>query len=165
MMIMLPLALSAQAFTAIKIKVNNGSQGSVAQLFEDHYKDANFKDGSGVNIERLWQGSGEWTHRVVFYGPLGNRGRVEGDMSPFQNSAFWANLRYYTDGHYEATSGRVLDWRPGNDEQDNFIIYDVTIKDMNAYSKAHHMPYYFLQFLIDNELVWEELHKPFRTFP
>jgi hypothetical protein len=137
MMIMLPLALSAQAFTAVKIKVNNGSQGSVAQLFEDHYKDANFKDGSGVNIERLWQGSGEWTHRVVFYGPLGNRGRVEGDMSPFQNSAFWANLRYYTDGHYEASSGRVLDWRPGDDEQDNFIIYDVTIKDMNAYSKAH----------------------------
>ena len=49
--------LNSQAFTAVKIKVNDGAQGSVAQLIEDHYKDANFKEGSGFNIERLWQGS------------------------------------------------------------------------------------------------------------
>ena len=135
--IMLPLTLSAQAFTAVKIKVTNGSQGSVAQLIDDHFKDANFIEGSGFNIERLWQGSGEWTHRIVFYGELGNRGRMDGDMSPFQNSAFWSNLRLYTEGHYEASSGRVLEWKEGNDEQDNFIVYDVTIKDMDAYMKAH----------------------------
>tara|TARA_B100000941_G_scaffold282167_1_gene250344 strand:+ start:54 stop:818 length:765 start_codon:yes stop_codon:yes gene_type:complete len=135
--IMLPLALSAQAFTAVKIKVNDGSQGSVAQLIDDHYKDANFREGSGFNIERLWQGSGEWTHRIVFYGELGNSGRIDGDMSPFQNSAFWSNLRLYTKGHYEASSGRVLEWKEGDEEQDNFIVYDVTIKDMSAYMKAH----------------------------
>ena len=129
--------LNSQAFTAVKIKVNDGAQGSVAQLIEDHYKDANFKEGSGFNIERLWQGSGEWTHRIVFFGELGNRGRVDGDMSPFQNSAFWSGLRTYTHGHYEASSGRVLDWKEGDDAQDNFIVYDVTIKDMSAYMKAH----------------------------
>ena len=58
-------------------------------------------------------------------------------MSPFQNSSFWSNLRLYTEGHYEASSGRVLEWKEGDDEQDNFIVYDVTIKDMNAYMKAH----------------------------
>ena len=105
------LNLNSQAFTAVKIKVNDGAQGSVAELIEELFKDANFKEGSGFNIERLWQGSGEWTHRIVFYGELGNRGRVDGDMSPFQNSAFWSSLRTYRlfEWHYEASSGRVLE--------------------------------------------------------
>ena len=148
------LNLNSQAFTAVKIKVNDGAQGSVAELIEDHYKDANFKEGSGFNIERLWQGSGEWTHRIVFYGELGNRGRVDGDMSPFQNSSFWSNLRLYTEGHYEASSGRVLEWKEGDDEQDNFIVYDVTIKDMNAYMKAHQK---FIDELSD-EVITEKEH-------
>ena len=135
---LLPLALVGQnQFTGIEITVNPGQQGSVADLIELHYGDANFKTGSGLNLERLWQGSGDKTHRIVFYGPLGNSGRVDGDVKPFQNTAFWASLNYYTSGSGSAYSGRVLDYKEGNEEQDHFILYDVIIKDMASYMKAH----------------------------
>lgn len=57
LILLLPIALVAQnQFTGIEITVNPGQQGSVADLIELHYGDANFKSGSGLNLERLWQG-------------------------------------------------------------------------------------------------------------
>ena len=41
------LNLNSQAFTAVKIKVNDGARGSVAELIEDHYKSYKESDYKG----------------------------------------------------------------------------------------------------------------------
>ena len=85
--LLISACISAQnAFTAIEIQVERGQGGAVAKIVDDFMKDAKFKENSGFNLERLWQGSGDFTHRFVFYGPIGDRGRAEGDMSEYENN-------------------------------------------------------------------------------
>ena len=124
------------AFTAVEIKVNRGQGGAVAKIVDDFMKDAKFKENSGFNLERLWQGSGDFTHRFVFYGPIGDRGREEGDMSEYENNAFWSSLRPFMQ-KTRAFSGRVIDWKQGNDKQSNLLVYDVVVKNPTNYAKAH----------------------------
>ena len=124
------------AFTAVEIKVNRGQGGAVAKIVDDFMKDAKFKENSWFNLERLWQGSGDFTHRFVFYGPIGDRGRAEGDMSEYENNAFWSSLRPFMQ-KTRAFSGRVIDWKQGNDKQSNLLVYDVIVKNPANYAKAH----------------------------
>ena len=51
--------------------------GPVASGVESFMKDAKFKKGSGYALQRMWQGSDERSHRLLWWGPLGNRGRAE----------------------------------------------------------------------------------------
>ena len=130
-------SISAQtAFTVVELKIKSGQGGAVVKIVDDFMKDAKFKEGSGYNLERMWEGSGEFTHRLVWYGPLGKRGRVEGDMSEYENSAYWSSLRQYF-MKTKAYSGRILDWKSGDNKQKELLIYDVIVKDPNSYSKAH----------------------------
>ena len=129
--------ISAQnAFSAIEIQVERGQGVAVAKLVDDYMKDAKFKEGSGFNLERLRQGSGDYTHRFVFYGPIGNRGRVNSDVNKFERDAFWSKVRQYVKKS-RSYSGRVIDWKQGNDKQDNFLVYFVQVKDPTSYAKAH----------------------------
>ena len=60
--------ISAQnAFSAIEIQVERGQGVAVAKLVDDYMKDAKFKEGSGFNLERLRQGSGEITPIDLFF--------------------------------------------------------------------------------------------------
>ena len=60
-----------------------------------------------MNLERLWQGA-EKTHSILWYGPLSNSGREDGDLQPYENNAFWANVRKHAVGHRDViqTFGR-----------------------------------------------------------
>ena len=135
--LLISACISAQnAFTAIEIQVERGQGGAVAKIVDDFMKDAKFKENSGFNLERLWQGGGDFTHRFVFYGPIGDRGRAEGDMSEYENNAFWSNIRPFMQ-KTRAFSGRVIDWKQGNDKQSNLLVYDVIVKNPTNYAKAH----------------------------
>ena len=125
------------AFTAVELSVKSGHGQAVANLVESFMKDAKFKKGSGYALQRMWQGSDERSHRLLWWGPLGNRGRADGDVKDYENSAFWSSLRAHLDGSGKAYSGRILDWKQGNDEQDNWLVYDVIVKDPASYAKAH----------------------------
>lgn len=135
--LLISLSVSAQnAFSAIEIQVDRGQEVAVAKLVDDYMKDAKFKEGSGFNLERLRQGSGDFTHRFVFYGPIGNRGRVNSDVNEFERDAFWTKVRQYIKKS-RGYSGRVIDWKQGNDKQNNFLVYYVQVKDPTSYAKAH----------------------------
>ena len=129
----------SQAFTAVEITAERGGQAPLVELFDEYFGDAKFKSG-GVNLERLWMGNLN-THRIVFFGELGNSGRVEGDVQPFENSLFWSRANNYIKEWGNTSSGRIISWKggePGSDEKYRYIqIYDIKVSDPESFKKAH----------------------------
>ena len=137
LLLLIPVSLVSQnSFTRLEVTVKPGHQSAVVNLVDNFFADAQWKEGSGMNLERLWQGA-EKTHSILWYGPLSNSGREDGDLQPYENNAFWANLRTHLEGVGIAYSGRVLAWKQGGDEQDNVLVYDIVAKDQESFLKAH----------------------------
>ena len=95
-------SFAQNAFSSVELSVKNGHGQALKQLVDNFYQDVKFKEGSGFALQRLWQGSDHGSHRLLWWGPLGNRGRVDGDVKDYVNAAFWASLRPHLDGPCKA---------------------------------------------------------------
>ena len=136
-LLLFPITLmSQQGFTRLEVTVKPGHQSSVVNLVDNFFSEAKWKENSGMNLERHWQGS-ERSHSILWYGPINNSGREDGDMQPYENNAFWSNLRTHLEGTGTAYSGRVLAWKQGSDDQDNVHIYDIIAEDPSSFLNAH----------------------------
>ena len=71
------------SFTVYEMKVKAGGERALANLFDEYWGDAKWKSG-GVNVERISLGDNDMTHRIVIFGQVGNRGRVEGDVKEYE---------------------------------------------------------------------------------
>ena len=112
-LLLLPITvMSQQGFTRLEVTVKPGHQSAVVNLVDNFFSEAKWKENSGMNLERHWQGSSR-THSILWYGPVNNSGREDGDMQPYENNAFWSNLRTHLEGTGTAYSGRVLAWKQG----------------------------------------------------
>ena len=56
-LLLLPItAMSQQGFTRLEVTVKPGHQSAVVNLVDDFFSEAKWKENSGMNLERHWQG-------------------------------------------------------------------------------------------------------------
>ena len=70
------IALSqTNTFTVQYFDVKQGSAGELAALYDSFFEGVEFKSG-GLYLERMERGDVSGTHRIVYFGELGNSGMV-----------------------------------------------------------------------------------------
>ncbi|MGB2404623.1 MAG: hypothetical protein ACPIA1_04720 [Flavobacteriaceae bacterium] len=131
------LSQAQNTFSVFHIKAKPGGERAIGALFDDHFGDAKFKSG-GVQLERVWIGDNEYTHRIVFFGELGKLGRVEGDTEKFEGSLFWERVDEYVEEWGISSSGRFLSYAGETPADFPFIqIYDIKVANPAAFKAAH----------------------------
>ena len=67
-------------FTVYYFDAKPGTEAALANVYDDFFEGAEFKSG-GIYLERMHRGDVKGTHRIVFFGELGNLGLVEGQKN------------------------------------------------------------------------------------
>ena len=95
------IALSqTNTFTVQYFDVKPGAQSDLAALYDSFFEGVAFKSG-GLYLERMDRGDVLGTHRVVYFGELGNSGMVQGSKTREDWQKFNAARREFIDknGH------------------------------------------------------------------
>ena len=128
---------SQNSFTLYHFNAEDGGERAIANLATEFWGDAKFNSG-GVQIERIGMGDNPWSHRIIFFGELGNRGRVEGDVEKYEWGLFRQRLNDYVKEWGPGYAGRFLSYAGGQPKDYPTIqIYEFTPKDAQAFQKAH----------------------------
>ena len=100
------------SFTVYEMRAKTGGERALADLFDEYWGDANWKSG-GVNVERISLGDNDMTHRIIFFGQVGNRGRAEGDLKEFESALFRQRVNDYVDEWGPSYAGRFISYFGG----------------------------------------------------
>ena len=102
------IALSqTNTFTVQYFDVKPGAQSDLAALYDSFFEGVTFKSG-GLYLERMDRGDVSGTHRVVYFGELGNSGMVEGSKTRDDWQKFYADRREFIEKRGPSYSGRII---------------------------------------------------------
>ena len=102
------IALSqTNTFTVQYFDVKPGSVGDLLSLYDAFYEGVEFKTG-GLYIERMDRGDVSGTHRIVYFGELGNSGMVEGSKTRQDMQKFRMDRRELIEKMGNSYSRRII---------------------------------------------------------
>jgi len=132
------LAYSQNAFKVYEFEAKRGCQDAILELADGFWGEANFKSG-GIKIQRMSIGGEPSTHRIVVYGDPANWGRSDTTATNAQWEAFIEKFRNFVEEWTFSTSGEVLSWVGGDDDDPYQYgqIYDFKAEDEQAFKVAH----------------------------
>ena len=94
-------------FTVQYFDVKPGSAGDLLSLYDAFYEGVEFKTG-GLYLERMDRGDVSGTHRIVYFGELGNSGMVEGSKTRQDMQKFRMDRRELIEKMGNIYSGRII---------------------------------------------------------
>ncbi|MDC3077341.1 hypothetical protein OA327_01355 [Flavobacteriales bacterium] len=94
-------------FTVQYFDVKPGSAGDLLSLYDAFYEGVEFKTG-GLYIERMDRGDVSGTHRIVYFGELGNSGMVEGSKRRQDMQKFNMDRRELIEKMGNRYTGRII---------------------------------------------------------
>ena len=94
-------------FTVQYFDVKPGSVGDLLSLYDAFYEGVEFKTG-GLYLERMDRGDVSGTHRIVYFGELGNSGMVEGSKTRQDMQKFRMDRREFIEKMGNSYSGRII---------------------------------------------------------
>lgn len=124
------------SFSLYHFEVKPGGEAPLIALFDEYWGDAKFKSG-GVSLEKVNIGDNPWTHRVLIFGEVGNRGRVEGDTEKYEWPLFVQRINNHIEEWGPSSAGRISSFH-GNPPDDNpyFQLYELVVENPVAFQKA-----------------------------
>tara|TARA_B100001059_G_scaffold27797_1_gene22544 strand:- start:522 stop:1220 length:699 start_codon:yes stop_codon:yes gene_type:complete len=93
-------------FTVYYFDAKPGTEAALANVYDDFFEGAEFKSG-GIYLERMHRGDVKGTHRIVFFGELGNLGLVEGQKTDQDWQQFWDDRSTFIESNGPSYSGRI----------------------------------------------------------
>ncbi|MGB1980550.1 MAG: hypothetical protein ACPHX3_03720 [Flavobacteriaceae bacterium] len=132
----LTFAQGQNSFSVFHFKAKKGGEDALIALFDKQWGDAKFKSG-GVSIERVEIGDNPWTHRVLVFGEVGNRGRVEGDTEKNEWPLFVQKINHHIEEWGPSAAGRIMSYSgesPG--ENPYFQLYEFEAENPAAFKAA-----------------------------
>lgn len=124
------------SFTLYEMKVKPGGERALAQLFDDYWGEAKFNSG-GVSIERISMGDNAMSHRIIVFGQVGNRGRVEGDVTEAEWNLFVERVNNYVDEWGPSAAGRFMSYFGGTPNDYPYIqLYEFEAENPLAFKTA-----------------------------
>lgn len=130
------IAQVQNSFTLYEMKVKTGGERALAELFDDYWGEAKFKSG-GVSIERISIGDNEMTHRIIIFGEVGNRGRVEGDVTSAEWNLFRERVNNYVEEWGPSAAGRFMSYFGGAPNDYPYIqLYEFEAENPMAFKTA-----------------------------
>ena len=94
-------------FTVQYFDVKPGSAGDLLSLYDAFYEGVEFKTG-GLYLERMDRGDVSGTHRIVYFGELGNSGMVEGSKTRQDMQKFRMDRRELIEKMGNSYTGRII---------------------------------------------------------
>jgi hypothetical protein len=124
-------------FTVRYFDVMPGAEQALADLYDSYFGDVEFKSG-GLYLERMDRGDVKGTHRVVFFGELGNWGFVDGQKTPQDWEIFRQRRSKFIENSGPVYSGRILASNGKNPaDLRYFQLYDIEVSDPAKFAAAH----------------------------
>ncbi len=93
-------------FTVYYFDAKPGTESAIADLYDGYFEGLEFKSG-GLYLERMDRGDVKGTHRIVFFGELGNLGLVEGQRTDQDWQLFRHRRDTYIESYGPRYSGRI----------------------------------------------------------
>ena len=124
-------------FTVQYFDVKPGSVGDLLSLYDAFYEGVEFKTG-GLYLERMDRGDVSGTHRIVYFGELGNSGMVEGSKTRQDMQKFRMDRREFIEKMGNSYSGRIISSN-GVDpfSQGYFQVYEGIVYEPEKFIPAH----------------------------
>jgi len=132
------IALSqTNTFTVQYFDVKQGSAGDLVALYDSFFEGVEFKTG-GLYLERMERGDVSGTHRIVYFGELGNTGMVEGSKTSADWQKFRVDRREFIEKMGNSYSGRIISSN-GVDpfSKRYFQLYEGTVYEPEKFIPAH----------------------------
>ena len=132
------IALSqTNTFTVQYFDVKPGAQSDLAALYDSFFEGVEFKSG-GLYLERMDRGDVLGTHRIVYFGELGNSGMVEGTKTRADWQKFYADRREFIEKRGPSYTGRIA-YSNGVDpfSKGYFQLYEAEILEPEKFIPAH----------------------------
>tara|TARA_B100001093_G_scaffold31106_1_gene26909 strand:+ start:543 stop:1235 length:693 start_codon:yes stop_codon:yes gene_type:complete len=124
-------------FTVQYLDVKQGAQNDLAALYDSFFEGVEFKTG-GLYLERMDRGDVLGTHRIVYFGELGNSGMVDGSKTREEWQKFWEDRREFIEERGPRYSGRIA-YTNGVDpfSKGYFQLYEAEVSDPAKFTEAH----------------------------
>ena len=124
-------------FTVQYFDVKPGSAGDLLSLYDAFYEGVEFKTG-GLYLERMDRGDVSGTHRIVYFGELGNSGMVEGSKTRQDMQKFRMDRRELIEKMGNIYSGRIISSN-GVDpfSKGYFQVYEGIVYEPEKFIPAH----------------------------
>ena len=124
-------------FTVQYFDVKPGSVGDLLSLYDAFYDGVEFKTG-GLYLERMDRGDVSGTHRIVYFGELGNSGMVEGSKTRQDMQKFRMDRREFIEKMGNSYSGRIISSN-GVDpfSKGYFQVYEGIVYEPEKFIPAH----------------------------
>ena len=124
-------------FTIQYFDVKPGSVGDLLSLYDAFYEGVEFKTG-GLYLERMDRGDVSGTHRIVYFGELGNSGMVEGSKTRQDMQKFRMDRRELIEKMGNSYSGRIISSN-GVDpfSKGYFQVYEGIVYEPEKFIPAH----------------------------
>ena len=124
-------------FTVQYFDVKPGSVGDLLSLYDAFYEGVEFKTG-GLYLERMDRGDVSGTHRIVYFGELGNSGMVEGSKTRQDMQKFRMDRRELIENMGNSYSGRIISSN-GVDpfSKGYFQVYEGIVYEPEKFIPAH----------------------------
>ena len=124
-------------FTVQYFDVKPGSVGDLLSLYDAFYEGVEFKTG-GLYLERMDRGDVSGTHRIVYFGELGNSGMVEGSKTRQDMQKFRMDRRELIEKMGNSYSGRIISSN-GVDpfSKGYFQVYEGIVYEPEKFIPAH----------------------------
>jgi len=124
-------------FTVQYYDFKAGTQSDVAALYDSFFEGVEFKSG-GLFLERMDRGDVLGTHRIVYFGELGNMGMVDGSKTREEWRKFLEERREFIEERGPSYTGRIA-YSNGVDpfSKGYFQLYEGEISDPAKFTEAH----------------------------
>ena len=124
-------------FTVQYFDVKPGSAGDLLSLYDAFYEGVEFKTG-GLYLERMDRGDVSGTHRIVYFGELGNSGMAEGSKTRQDMQKFRMDRRELIEKMGNIYSGRIISSN-GVDpfSKGYFQVYEGIVYEPEKFIPAH----------------------------
>ncbi|MBL6591754.1 MAG: hypothetical protein ISQ41_04955 [Flavobacteriaceae bacterium] len=124
-------------FTVRYFDVMPGAEQALADLYDSYFEGVEFKSG-GLYLERMDRGDVLGTHRIVFFGELGNWGIADDQKTRQDWQLFWEARNKFIEKRGPSYSGRILASNGKNPaDLRYFQMFDIEVSDPAKFAAAH----------------------------
>ena len=114
-----------------------GTEAALANVYDSFFDGVEFKSG-GLYLERMDRGDVRGTHRVVFFGELGNWGLVDGQKTDQDWDQFRDDRSTFIEKSGPRYSGRILASNGVNPaDLRYFQLFDIEVSDPGKFTAAY----------------------------